>query len=320
MIFISHSSDNNAQAMGVRDWLIANGWGPSQIFVDLTEFASGDNWRNRLNQVGKNCEAVIVCLSDNWIRSAGCLREFNHAESLGKPIFPVLVSPLTEALPHFVAAVQFADISDAGTAASGYDKLKLGLTRARIGPKHFPWPPIDDPERSPYRGLRALEEKDAAVFFGRDPQITEGLDTLRQMRDGGLPPILTITAASGAGKSSFLKAGLLSRLARDEENFLVLPTLRPGRDALHGETGLLAALSMDALPDSEVDLKPFLDSLQAPVVERLTEINAAAGKTYDRSPPALVLPIDQAEELFSADNTTSKIHIVPDRPVRKHQT
>ena len=51
-----------------------------------------------------------------------------------------------------------------------------------------------------------------------------------------------ILGASGAGKSSFLRAGLFPRLARDDRNFLPLPIIRPERAAISGETGLLLAL------------------------------------------------------------------------------
>ena len=78
-IFISHSSRNNPAAIKVRDWLLGNGWGSEQIFLDLDNLVTGDRWRNRLNEIGGNCEAVIVCLSDEWIKSPECVREFTHA-------------------------------------------------------------------------------------------------------------------------------------------------------------------------------------------------------------------------------------------------
>ena len=94
----------------------------------------------------------------------------------------------------------------------------------------------------PYRGLRPLEADDAGIFFGREAPIVEALDPLRGLREAAPPRLLVILGASGAGKSSFLRAGLFPRLARDDQNFLPLPIIRPERAAITGETGLLRAL------------------------------------------------------------------------------
>jgi hypothetical protein len=51
-----------------------------------------------------------------------------------------------------------------------------------------------------------------------------------------------ILGASGSGKSSFLRAGLLPRLARDDRNLLPLPTIRPEHASLTGDAGLVPAL------------------------------------------------------------------------------
>jgi hypothetical protein len=108
------------------------------------------------------------------------------------------------------------------------------LAKAGLDPRFFAWPPERDPERPPYRGLKPLEAEDAGIFFGRDAPIVEALDTLRGLREGAPPRLLVILGASGAGKSSFLRAGLLPRLARDDRNFLPLPVIRPERAAVSG--------------------------------------------------------------------------------------
>ena len=121
-------------------------------------------------------------------------------------------------------------------------RLRTGLDRAGLDARYFAWPPKDDPHRKAYRGLKPLEEKDAAVFFGRDAQIVNGLDRLRGVRHGGMDRVMIILGASGAGKSSFLRAGLLPRLRRDDRNFLPLPVIRPETAVMTGKNGLAAAV------------------------------------------------------------------------------
>src|SRR5664279_4452647 len=157
MIFISHSSRNNERAIELRDWLVGHGWGVSQIYIALNDLHSGERWRHALNDIGSHCEAVICCLSDEWLRSPECLREFNHAESSGKPIFPIVVEPITERIPSFITDIQFANTIDAGLTDEKYERLRLGLLAARIGPEYFLWPPENDSNRSVYRGLQCLE-------------------------------------------------------------------------------------------------------------------------------------------------------------------
>jgi hypothetical protein len=121
-------------------------------------------------------------------------------------------------------------------------RLKQRLEDAGLDAKYFEWPPPSDSNRPPYRGLRPFEAENAGIFFGREGPIMEALERLRGMREGSRSRILVILGASGAGKSSFLRAGLLPRLARDDRNFMQLPIIRPERAAIFGETGLLFAL------------------------------------------------------------------------------
>ncbi len=195
-------------------------------------------------------------------------------------------------------------------SSDGLNRLRIGLQHAGLDARYFAWPPAHDPSRPPYRGLRPLEADDAGIFFGREAPIIRALDLMRGLRESAPPRLLVILGASGAGKSSFLRAGLLPRLARDHRDFLALPIVRPERAAITGETGLLRSLEIacDAaklkVPRSELreainggatTLKPLLRTLRnGPIAGTLR------GTDSPRS-PALVLSIDQAEELFLAE-------------------
>ena len=63
---------------------------------------------------------------------------------------------------------------------------------------------------SPYRGLAAFEERDAAFFFGREAATAQVLERMsRHLAGAGL---LVVSGVSGAGKSSLLRAGVLPRI------------------------------------------------------------------------------------------------------------
>ena len=65
---------------------------------------------------------------------------------------------------------------------------------------------------SPYRGFNAFEFEHAPVFFGRTRAIDEVIGQLRDQISQGKPPFVLIFGASGSGKSSLLRAGMLPAL------------------------------------------------------------------------------------------------------------
>src|SRR6516225_5701988 len=67
----------------------------------------------------------------------------------------------------------------------------------------------------PYRGLLPFGEADAEVFYGRERLAAElAAKTAARAAGGGL---VVVTGASGSGKSSLLRAGLLPILARGQQ-------------------------------------------------------------------------------------------------------
>jgi formylglycine-generating enzyme required for sulfatase activity len=266
-----------------------------------------------------------------WLGSGWCLREFNLAHKLNKRLLGVLIEdiPLADLPVNLTGTWQIVRLA-AGRdhamrrvvlpvtheevhvtfSAEGLQRLKHGLEEAGLDAKYFAWPPADDPNRPPYRGLRPLEADDAGIFFGRDGSVVEALDRLRGLRGSTPPRLLVILGASGAGKSSFLRAGLFPRLKRDDRNFLPLPIIRPERAAISGENGLLAALegvlAAAQIEISRADLRAVIDAgavklkplLQA-LANKATPLAPDAG--VKSKPPTLILSIDQAEEFFLAE-------------------
>lgn len=96
-------------------------------------------------------------------------------------------------------------------------QLEALLTRGKMAPR-------SSEERNPFRGLEAFAERHADFFFGRSAEIASFAERLRDT------PIMPIVGRSGAGKSSFVQAGVMPRL-REQGNW-VLIQLRPGSQPL----------------------------------------------------------------------------------------
>lgn len=286
LLFIGHSSVDSKAAIRLRDWLRAEGH--DEVFLDLDPdqgLAPGQRWREELREAGGKCAAVLVLVSPDWAASHWCLSEFQLADSLGKRIFPVLVrpTPLDTLPPELIASFQIADISRPELEGDGFARPAIGLRRAGLGPSAFPWPPETEPQRAPYRGLKALDVVDAGILFGRDTVVTAALDALRQMRDSAAPRLAVLLGASGAGKSSTLRAGLVARLENETEHFAVLPIFRPGNRALTGNTGLATLLDR---PMADVsDLLAAFEAARESNTARLARFATAGGEPWSGRPP-----------------------------------
>lgn len=90
---------------------------------------------------------------------------------------------------------------------------------ADIARQKEPEPPDPD-ARAPYVGLSAFQERDADLFFGRQDLVDKLSKRVRAHR------LVAVVGASGAGKSSLLRAGLLPQLRAGES---VVITMTPGQ-------------------------------------------------------------------------------------------
>jgi hypothetical protein len=93
-IFLSHSSNDNFEAIALRDWLASEGW--QDVFLDLDPergIAAGQRWERALHDAASRCEAVIFLVSTNWLGSGWCTKEYALARGLNKKLFAALTDP-----------------------------------------------------------------------------------------------------------------------------------------------------------------------------------------------------------------------------------
>lgn len=109
--------------------------------------------------------------------------------------------------------------------------------------------PHYDSRLNPYKGLQSYESADKNHFFGRD-QVTEELFAFARSRK-----LVVVAGASGSGKSSLVKAGLIPRFA--EEGFLTM-TMRPEDKPL----AQLKRLMPELQPDPACKSLLFIDQFE----------------------------------------------------------
>ncbi|MEG4027419.1 MULTISPECIES: nSTAND1 domain-containing NTPase [unclassified Microcoleus] len=86
--------------------------------------------------------------------------------------------------------------------------------------------PALKPENNPYRGLNSYEESDAQLFFGRNKLIED----LGKLICNSNQQMTIVIGASGSGKSSLVKAGLIPYIKESEvgQQWRILAPMRPG--------------------------------------------------------------------------------------------
>ncbi|MCP4358843.1 MAG: hypothetical protein GY796_12560, partial [Chloroflexi bacterium] len=155
------------------------------------------------------------------------------------------------------------------------------------------------PGESPFKGLQFFDVADSKLFFGREQLTAKLMDHLRQSS------FLAIVGASGSGKSSLARAGLVAALrqgtplvdgslppegSRNWLMYTITPTAAP-----------LESLAL-SLTQNAVDIMEtatLIDGLQKD--PRCLHLSARKllAKSSISPPPKLFLLIDQFEELFT---------------------
>jgi energy-coupling factor transporter ATP-binding protein EcfA2 len=149
---------------------------------------------------------------------------------------------------------------------------------------------------NPFPGLRAFEEEEDILFFGREKQIDELLRKLRTSR------FLAIIGSSGSGKSSLVKSGLLpslhSGLMSGVGSQWRIALFRPGNDPIGqlNEALMRNGVLRDDQSDDDRETNTAINEM---ILRRsnLGLIEAYKQSGLDKKNNLLVL-VDQFEEIF----------------------
>jgi uncharacterized protein YjbI with pentapeptide repeats len=130
-------------------------------------------------------------------------------------------------------------------------------------------------QENPYQGLQAFTPATKQFFFGRDREIEALVQKVQQC---GFVPVI---GASGSGKSSIVRAGLIPRL--EGLGWRILPVMKPGTEPM--------AMLRSVTPDLYVG-----DAIE-PV---------ASVKTRIPGNEKILLVVDQFEEVFTLERDKSE--------------
>ncbi|MBI3240896.1 MAG: hypothetical protein HYZ49_01190 [Chloroflexi bacterium] len=189
---------------------------------------------------------------------------------------------------------------------TGRDKISAGRDVVQVGAGATviigaaPSAPEEEapaPGNPPFKGLQYFDENDAEWFFGREHLVAKLVGRLRDNRF-----LAIVIGASGSGKSSIVRAGVIPALKRGEtladgtpppENsgrwpiHIITPTIHPLES-------LAASLTRDS--ESVTATTTLIDDL----TRDPRSLHLAVRKALSRNPASrLLVVVDQFEELFT---------------------
>ncbi|MFZ0257278.1 MAG: toll/interleukin-1 receptor domain-containing protein, partial [Gammaproteobacteria bacterium] len=306
-LFISHSSKDNDWAAELREALQEAGY--QWLFLDFDPddgIHTGEQWEQTLYQQINQCRGLVALCTDDWLRSPWCLAEAILAREKGKRIF-LLVTPDVDPQKVPFPERQFLRLVDL-TRGEAYGRLCRDLEAAGLK---------DDfqvPTR-PYPGLQPFGEDDAAVFFGRRAEIEKVQNGLNRRRDGKAAGFLLVLGASGCGKSSLVRAGVLPRLRgkgpseeRKAKEDWVIPGPFFGREGLNGLARSLARAfnkagqprDVTALRDRIAVASDADDDTKRGAARAFCDLANELIVARSLDDALVLLVLDQLEEVFSA--------------------
>ncbi len=322
-IFVSHSSQDNQVADDLSRRLKAKGYG--SLFLDFDPdcgIRAGRDWERELYRNIKLAGAVIVLCSEASMASRWCFVEIAQAKALGKPIFPVKISPCE--VEKILEDRQVIDLLGSGIE-EGYRRIFDGLSVAGFDPSDsFHW----DTKRPPFPGLSCFDGEDAGIYFGREDEVGQTIESLTRLQRQGGPRLLVVVGSSGSGKSSMVRAGVLPRLKKDRSRWVVVDPFRLDARREADPIAELARSLTVIFPEgpNRPDWKMIRERLRAEsrlamrddadaarATSELTEYADDLTMQVGHSGASVLLVVDQAEEMFqgtSGDDASAFLSVL----------
>jgi WD40 repeat protein len=291
-VFLSHNSRDKPAVERLAERLKREGLEP---WLDAWSLTVGGRWQDELAEGVKRSSAFAFFVGPHgdgdWAREELAIAQDRAVKDRdGFRMFPVLLPGLPEpfpadSLPPFLRMRTWVDLRAGLDSTEGLQALICAITGVPFGPR-VPIAARDDV--CPYRGLTPFDEGDAEFFFGRDAEVQRLLEQLKTTR------FLAVLGASGSGKSSVVRAGLI-------------PALRGGL-LPESWTWPVCVVKPGVRPLTELATQLTLLNPRAPITDTLDRLvrdhralDLSSGLVLAGQPDAarLVCVIDQFEEVFT---------------------
>jgi WD40 repeat protein len=288
-VFLSYASGDSKAVRTIAESLRTSGLKP---FLDRWQQIPGLPWQDALARALERSTTAAIFVGpsginpwqDEEMRLALDRAVRTHDEFR---VIPVLLPESNEAsIPSFLSQRSWVDFRPGLDDAEAIQRLVAGVRGEAVVDGGYELP--DEPV--PYRGLLPFEAENADIFFGRD----EDTNLLARKLEGN--DFIAVIGASGTGKSSLVRAGLMRALSAAPgygmEEWRVL-VLRPGMDPLRSLARQVATL------DEGPDRLSVIDSLSARFAMRDDGLRTALLGLLTPETHTTLLVVDQFEELFT---------------------
>lgn len=301
-IFLSHNSADKPMVKNLAVRLRAENF---CIWFDEWDLAVGEKWQVGLEKALSDCGVFVIFLGKEGI---GPWHEAEMRVALSRNIakkdlhiIPVILPDISDEaldkLPVFLKEYNMVRFHQTLEDTKAFKRLLAGIRNEKPGLN------VDvENLANPYRGLQYFDTEHADFFFGREA-VTQILlnhiqptEPLQLSTEDSEPRFLAVIGASGSGKSSLVRAGLLASLEQgvffDSEQWLQL-TLKPGEKPLQS---LAVAINAHNDLDSRCDTSELIEKFRnEPSQLHYLGLESLHGddKAY------LLILVDQFEEVFS---------------------
>ncbi len=293
-VFLSHAGEDAAAAKALAESMRNVG---ASVWIASDDLKIGQSWQEGLEEALEWSTAFAVYVGEHgverWVLNEVRVAVDRNARDGMYRIIPILGRGSDPSmLPVFLGQFHAMDLRDREPTSEYLKSQLAGIQQApQLGVQ------LLQAGDNPFRGLGGFEAQHAHLFFGRESETQRLLDQFAQNR------LLVVVGASGSGKSSLVRAGLIPALHRGRflpadrlpANSWAVAITRPGDHPFRELADALPDLDPGLTTRERIELRETCKNQIASGPYGLRDCVAAMSRPGMRT----LLVVDQFEELFT---------------------